>query len=158
MLALAVDFPLGGVWWPASSAATCHPKKATLALAEQAKQSGVNILEHTEVSDLNSQDDRKKWKVTYRILKDRLDDPEDHLEIESDVVILAAGSWCSYLGELAGVSIPVIPVLGLMWSTSIQKTNQVKTLIGSMESSTYWHLNPSENEETPPRTTHKFVS
>ena len=87
-----------------------------------------------------------------------LDDPEDHLEIESDVVVLAAGSWCPYLGELAGVSIPVVPVLGLMWSTSIQKTKQVKTLIVLMESSTYWHLNPSENEETPPRTTHQFVS
>ena len=74
--------PLGGVWWPSSTAATCHPKKATLALAEQAKQSGVNILEHTEVSDLNSHaDNRKKWKVTYRILKDRLDDPEDHLTV-----------------------------------------------------------------------------
>ena len=51
-----------------------------------------------------------------------LDDPEDHLEIKSDVVVLAAGSWCPYLGELAGVSIPVVPVLGLMWSTSIQET------------------------------------
>ena len=67
-----------------------------------------------------------------------------NLKIESDIVVLAAGSWCSYLGELAGVSIPVMPVLGLMWSTSIQKTNQVKTLIGSMESDFYWNFNPTE--------------
>ena len=52
---------LGAVWWPSSSAATCHPKKATVALAERAKQSGVNIIEHAEVSDLNNHEDRKKW-------------------------------------------------------------------------------------------------
>ena len=67
-----MELLLGAVWWPSSSAATCHPKKATVALAEQAKQSGVNIIEHAEVSDLNNHEDRKKWKVTYRILKDRL--------------------------------------------------------------------------------------
>ena len=67
-----MELLLGAVWWPSSSAATCHPKKATVALAEQAKQSGVNIIEHAEVSDLNIHEDRKKWKVTYRILKDRL--------------------------------------------------------------------------------------
>ena len=67
-----MELLLGAVWWPLSSAATCHPKKATVALAEQAKQSGVNIIEHAEVSDLNNHEDRKKWKVTYRILKDRL--------------------------------------------------------------------------------------
>ena len=67
-----MELLLGAVWWPSSSAATCHPKKATVALAEQAKQSGVNIIEHAEVSDLNNHEDMKKWKVTYRILKDRL--------------------------------------------------------------------------------------
>ena len=41
------------------------------------------------------------------------------------MVVLAAGAWCPYLGELAGgVSIPIIPVLGIMWSTPAQKTNQ----------------------------------
>ena len=46
------------------------------------------------------------------------------------MVVLAAGGWCPYLGELAGgVSIPVIPVLGIMWSTAAQKTNQVGSQI-----------------------------
>ena len=51
--------------------------------------------------------------------------------MKADVVVLAAGAWCPYLGELGGgVSIPVIPVLGIMWSTPAQKTKQVG-LLGS---------------------------
>ena len=69
----------GGVWWPLSSAGTCHPKKAAIALAEQAKESGVTILEKAEVSDLENHD--QKWKVTYRFLKDRLDDPQDFFTV-----------------------------------------------------------------------------
>ena len=43
------------------------------------------------------------------------------------MVVLAAGAWCPYLGELAGgVTIPVIPVLGVMWSTPAQKANQAR--------------------------------
>ena len=36
--------------------------------------------------------------------------PSEERKIEADVVVLAAGAWCPYLGELAsGVSIPIIP-------------------------------------------------
>ena len=68
-----------------------------LKIPKNAKVTNLNILENTKVTDLKSSV-IKKWKVTYRRLKDRLDDPEDHIEIETDVVVLAAGSWCSYLG------------------------------------------------------------
>ena len=51
--------------------------------------------------------------------------PSEERRMEADVVVLAAGAWCPYLGELAsGVSIPIIPVLGIMWSTSAQERNQ----------------------------------
>ena len=33
--------------------------------------------------------------------------------------------------------------------------NQVEALIGSMESSYHWEENPSEDQETPPRATHR---
>ena len=59
-----------------------------------------------------------------------LGDDAEEREVKADVVVLAAGGWCPYLGELAGgVSIPVIPVLGIMWSTAAQKTNQVGSQI-----------------------------
>ena len=36
-----------------------------------------------------------------------------------------------------------------------QALNQVEALIGSMESSYHWSENPSEDQETPPRATHR---
>ena len=60
----------GGVWWPKSAAATCHPRKATVALAEKAKESGVAVIEGAEVSGLDAKMGRG-WRVSYRKLKDR---------------------------------------------------------------------------------------
>ena len=64
-------------------------------------------------------------------LNARLDsgDASEERLVKADVVVLAAGAWCPYLGELAGgVYIPVIPVLGIMWSTPAQKTNQAGSM------------------------------
>ena len=81
-------------------------------------------------------------------------DPGDQAEdisISADIVVLAAGGWCPYLGDLAGVQIPVKPVLGMMWSTKKLIPNQVQTLIGSMESSYDWAISSSKDAETPPK-------
>ena len=125
----------GGVWWPKSAAATCHPRKATVALAEQAESAGVTVVEGAEVSDLDVEKGRE-WRVSYRMLKNRsvsmifsekiglieaetqnltslptqhssdarldLGDDAEEREVKADVVVLAAGGWCPYLGELAG--------------------------------------------------------
>ena len=60
----------GGVWWPKSAAATCHPRKATVALAEQAESAGVTVVEGAEVSGLDVEKGRE-WRVFYRMLKNR---------------------------------------------------------------------------------------
>ena len=156
---------LGAVYWPlgTGAAATCHPRKAVLALAEQAREAGVKVIERAEVQNLDtrenssSTENHSPWQVSYRILEDRMDpgDKSEDVDLSADIVVLAAGSWCPYLGELAGVHIPVRPVLGMMWSTRKLIPNQVQTLIGSMESSFDWDTTPSQDAETPPRCTHR---
>ena len=42
----------------------------------------------------------------------RIGEPPDEEELESDVVVLAAGSWSRRLGEAAGVAIPLQPAKG----------------------------------------------
>ena len=42
-----------------------------MALAEQAKSSGVTVVERAEVSDLRGDDERGGWRISYRMLKDR---------------------------------------------------------------------------------------
>lgn len=55
--------------------------------------------------------DEGKWGVTFQTLKDRLDpggSEENNVKtIQVDGIVLAAGAWCEYLGNLVDVKIPV---------------------------------------------------
>jgi D-amino-acid dehydrogenase len=42
----------------------------------------------------------------------RIGEPPNEEEIESDIVVLAAGSWSKRLGEAAGIAIPLQPAKG----------------------------------------------
>ena len=53
----------------------------------------------------------RKWCVKYQTLKDRLDpggnEENNEKVMEVDGVVLAAGAWCEYLGNLIDIHIPV---------------------------------------------------
>merc|ERR1712150_79880 len=88
------------------------------------------------------------------------EEDNDEKMIKVDAVVIAAGAWCEYLGLLADVNIPVIPVIGIMWSTAPHTVSRVNSLIGSVESDVFWSSEQSEQDLddgeniTPPRTTH----
>lgn len=140
----------GAVMFP--NCAVANPRKTTLALAKEACKQGVEIGTQQEVFAL--EEDQGLWCVHVRKLHDRLADEGEEHRIWCGTVVIAAGAWSRHLGELAGASIPVIPVVGQMWSTSQQPKGTVKHIISSMESDVAW----DNYRTTPPRVTHEAMS
>jgi D-amino-acid dehydrogenase len=74
------------------------------ALARTVEGRGGRIVTRRPVASLRIQDRRVKGV--------RIGEPPNEEEIESDVVVLAAGSWSRRLGQAAGVAIPLQPAKG----------------------------------------------
>ena len=69
-------------------------------------------------------------------------------------LVLAAGSWCGPVGEMLGLSIPILPIRGQMWATEALPPRFYHR-ISSAESSFAWSQDDGADDSTPPNLTHK---
>src|SRR5580658_8133321 len=84
---------LGALWLPGD--ATVNPVDVTGSLARGARQRGVQIAEHTRVTDVVTGGGRVTGVVT------------DRGAVEADVVVNCAGQWAKAVGLLCGVDVPL---------------------------------------------------
>lgn len=160
-----------------TATATAHPRKATLALADAARRAGVAIVENAEVYQVTRASGPEvlrppRWRVRARVLRHRLDDPEADgdgtvtVDVEAGTLVLAAGGWVPALASLVDerlrAAVPVVPVIGQMWSTApleqgsdAKATPRLRHLIGSMRSTLDWQaVDTSAYPGNPPCVTH----
>ena len=133
----------GAVWF--TQTGTAHPRKAMLALAEEARSAGVTVVEGAEVYSVQHEApagnanavgacdgvlpaaSTGRWRVRARLLAHRCDDPDPDdpdtglIDVAAGALVVAAGGWTPYVvglahEEMARVT-PVVPVVGQMWST-----------------------------------------
>ncbi|MGE5461011.1 MAG: GcvT family protein [Solirubrobacterales bacterium] len=93
---LALDDVLGALWIPTDG--YVDPSGVTNALAHRARDRGVRIERHARVTGLGQRADGG-WDV--------------HTEagtLEAEIVVNAAGMWARQVGEIAGVSLPIVPL------------------------------------------------
>lgn len=131
-LAGAMHFPLR---------AQAAPSKATLAFADAAQRQGAHVITGKAVTGITSTADG-----TFHV-----DCSGDAFHAER--LALAAGAWCGPLGEMLGVSIPVVPVRGQMWATE-PLPPRVFHSISAAESYYFWAGNPETVPGQPPELTH----
>jgi sarcosine oxidase subunit beta len=79
------------------------PNLAVQGYAEAARESGVDVLTKTAVTDLHRDGDRVVGADIRPV------DAEGSERREVDCVINAAGAWAAAVGELAGVDLPIAP-------------------------------------------------
>ena len=118
------------------------PAKATQALASAAAANGAHIKTGHQVTALFHENDG-----IYRAETNKG-------EFRASRLVIAAGAWCSPLGRMLGLRIPIVPVRGQMWATESLPPRVFHT-ISSAESEFLWHLDPGNDSETPPQLTHK---
>ena len=75
------------------------PSQATHAMAQGARHNGAKIHRHTKVTSLE-QTPSGEW----RVVTDQGDFAAEHL-------VMAAGTWAYEIGRLAGLDLPVVPIL-----------------------------------------------
>lgn len=75
-----------------------NPSDITQALARGARTAGVRIFENTSVTGIETKDGRVSAVVT------------DQGRIECEVAINCAGQWANEIGQLAGVTVPLVSV------------------------------------------------
>src|SRR5262249_13212788 len=86
--------------------AQADPLLATRAFACLAERHGARILTGHEVTAIDA---RPAGGFTVR---------SAHQELVAEALVLAAGAWCSLLGVMLDLEIPVVPVRGQMWATA----------------------------------------
>ncbi len=111
-----------------------NPASATRAFADAAGVAGASVLTGHEVTALGAVGDG-----SYRVSTPRG-------ELRGGILVLAAGAWCAPVGDMLGLSIPVVPVRGQMWATE-PLPPRVFQGISSMESQHFWR---EHGEDTTP--------
>lgn len=94
------------IWIPHDG--TLHPCGFVLSLCLSGKKYGADIRPYNEVIDILKEGDTV---IGVRV-KDHLE--EKIYEINSDVVVSAAGPWADPIAEMAGVHVPQMPTPGVM--------------------------------------------
>ena len=131
---------LGLVYTPLRAQA--DPEKATRAMASAAEAEGAAILAHHEVTGVAQLGDG-----SYQLMV-------QGDEFRAATLVIAAGAWCRQVGEMLGLSIPIVPVRGQMWATEPLPPLVFHT-ISATESTLQWHTTPGGGLETPPELTHQ---
>ena len=129
----------GAIYFPLRAQA--DPSKATRALADAAQRQGADVITGKTVTGIARASDG-----TYRI-----DCSGDTFRAER--LALAAGAWCAPLGEMLGISIPIVPVRGQMWATE-PLPPRVFHAISAVESYSHWAGSPDTSPGQPPELTH----
>ena len=122
--------------------AQADPQKATRAFAADAGRHGAQVLTGREVTGISQLADG-----TFRVICPG----ETHTARQ---LVLAVGAWCGPLGEMLGVSIPIVPVRGQMWATQPLPPRVFHSL-SSAESPLHWKSAPGNDPKTPPELTHR---
>ena len=130
---------LGCLYMPLRAQA--DPKKATRALASAAEQSGARMLLNYEVTGIQPYSD-----ATYQVETSRG-------PCRAATLVIAAGAWCSGIGAMLGLHIPIIPVRGQMWASAALPPRVFHT-ISAAESSLQWQTARGNDTQTPPYLTH----
>jgi glycine cleavage system aminomethyltransferase T/glycine/D-amino acid oxidase-like deaminating enzyme len=93
---LALDDVLGALWIPTDG--YVDPSGVTNALAQRARDRGVRIERHARVTGLEPRADGG-WDVR-----------TEAGTLEAEIVVNAAGMWARQVGEMGGVSLPIVPL------------------------------------------------
>ncbi|MCP4900323.1 MAG: FAD-dependent oxidoreductase [bacterium] len=89
---------VGGIFFPREG--SCEPYSAVRALADAARQAGVEVLEHAEVLDATV------FSGKVRSLRTTLG------HVAADEFVLAAGAWSGSLGACLGLRLPMLGAKG----------------------------------------------
>ena len=130
---------LGAIYSPLRSQA--DPVKATRAFAHAAAQAGAQVATGHQVTMIAG-GSNGSYEVSC-----------GHESFTATQLVFAAGAWCSPLGEMLGLRIPIVPVRGQMWATSPLPPRSFHSL-SSCESYLDWRNNPGSDASTPPELTH----
>lgn len=122
--------------------AQADPVKATRAFADAATKSGASVLTGHSVDEIASTTDGGYVVYTSRG------------DFRCGTLVIAAGAWSGPLGEMLGLSIPVVPVRGQMWATESLPPSLYQTM-SSAESAYAWSLDDGSDVVTPPELTHR---
>ncbi len=93
---LDLDDVLGALWIPTDG--YVDPSGVTNALAQRARERGVRVERHVRVTGLTPRRGGG-WDVR-----------TDTGTLEAEIVVNAAGMWARQVGEMAGVSLPIVPL------------------------------------------------
>ena len=124
--------------------ARAEPVTATRAFASAAASAGVVIETGCVVSELRPATGGG-WEVLVPALVPQI--------LEADAVIIAAGAWCSQLGAMVGVEVPIVAVRGQMWASDPQPP-LLRHAISATESPLAWS-GEAPLDGTPPNLTHR---
>ena len=128
---------LGAMYSPLRSQA--DPVKTTKAFAALAARLGATILTGHEVAAITP---RASSGYTIRTSAG---------EVVAGTLVIAAGAWCSQLGAMLGLDIPIVPVRGQMWATASIAPTVFQT-ISAAESAMCWSR---DRGGAPPDLTHR---
>lgn len=128
---------LGAMYSPLRSQA--DPGKATRAFAALAERRGARVLTHHEVTGITP---RPAAGYTARTAQG---------DVVAGSVVIAAGAWCSRIGAMLDLDIPIVPVRGQMWATAPEPGRVFQT-ISAAESALAWHR---DRGGAPPDLTHR---
>lgn len=133
---------LGAIFDP--MAARAEPVDSTEAFAAAAASAGAVIRTGCSVTGLRPSTGGG-WETDVHV--------DGRVEsIAADVVVLAAGPWCSELGAMVGVDIPIVPVRGQMWATAPQPRLFRHAIAGAESFHSWSEETPTDG--TPPNLTH----
>jgi glycine cleavage system aminomethyltransferase T/glycine/D-amino acid oxidase-like deaminating enzyme len=93
---MSADGVLGAAWLPTDG--YLDPSQLTFAMAERARERGVEIFTGTRVTAIESTDGHVSKVRT------------EHGELEAETVVIAGGMFAAELGRMAGLRIPVQPM------------------------------------------------
>ena len=115
---------LGAMYSPLRSQA--DPVKATRALARLAERGGARVQTGHDVTAITP-----RPAGGYEIRTSRG-------TVVAGALVLAAGAWCSRLGAMLDLDVPIVPVRGQMWATAPVPPSLFQTM-SSAESALAWH-------------------
>src|SRR5262249_20710385 len=128
--------------------AQADPVPATYAWTRLAERLGARILTGNEVTAIAP---KAGGGFTVRTAQ---------VEVVTEDLVLAAGAWSALLGAMLDLEIPVVPVRGQMWATSVLPPRIFHTM-SSHESALAWQRERSANPKgerpdgEPPDLTHR---